>query len=101
MYPQTQAYGQTFPPPGGYPQHVPPSLNYQPAPPAPPPFYHVDPNTFRRDYMSHLTELQINSRPIIHNLVMIARENVRFAEIVAQCIETHIRRVSRLVLVSN
>lgn len=51
--------------------------------------------------MSHLTELQINSRPIIHNLVMIARENVRFAEIVAQCIETHIRRVSRLVLVSN
>jgi hypothetical protein len=65
---------------------------YYPPPPAH--FYHVDPNTFRRDYSSRLAELTINSRPIIQNLSMIAQEYTRFSEIVAQCLEAHIRRVS-------
>jgi len=60
----------------------------------PPPMYHLDPNTFRRDYSQRLAELTINSRPIIQNLSMYAQEFTRFAEIVAQCIEAHIRRVS-------
>lgn len=93
VYPQTQAYGQTFPPPTGYPQHVSQPPNFF-APHVPPPLYHVDPSTFRRDYSSRLNELTINSRPLIQDLVMLAQSQSRYAEVVAQCIESHIRRVS-------
>jgi len=67
---------------------------YQPPPPTP--FFHVDPNAFRRDYASRLAALTVNSRPIIQNLSMIAQEYTRFSEIVAQCLEAHIRRVSSI-----
>ncbi|TFK75804.1 hypothetical protein BDN72DRAFT_831244 [Pluteus cervinus] len=70
---------------------------YQSIPPLPStqslPVYHVDPVTFRRDYASRLAELTVNSRPIIQNLSYIAQEYTRFANIVAECIEAHIRRV--------
>ncbi|KAJ7638922.1 hypothetical protein FB45DRAFT_904269 [Roridomyces roridus] len=62
-------------------------------PPQPQPVYLPDPATFRRDYAKHLAELTVNSRPIIQNLSMIAQEYARFADIVAQCLEQHIRRV--------
>ncbi|KAJ6598953.1 hypothetical protein DFH09DRAFT_1243449 [Mycena vulgaris] len=65
----------------------------QPPPPPPAPVYHPDPVSFRRDYSNQLAELKVNSRPIIQNLSMIAQEFSRFADIVAQCLETHIRRV--------
>ncbi|KAK7470544.1 mRNA 3' end processing factor [Stygiomarasmius scandens] len=55
--------------------------------------YPVDPTTFRRDFSNRLSELTMNSRPIIQSLSMYAHDYVRFAEIVAQCLETHIRRV--------
>ena len=93
VYPQTQAYGQTFPPPAGYPQHVPQPPTYF-APHAPPVYHHVDPSTFRREYSSRLNELTINSRPLIQDLVLLAQGQSRYAEVVAQCIESHIRRVS-------
>lgn len=94
-------YSQTF---YGQPSYAAPSFSqppalsggyYQPPPPPPPPVYHhVDPVTFRRDYTNRLAELTFNSRPVIQNLSMIAQEYSRFAEIVAQCLEAHIRRVS-------
>lgn len=68
------------------------------APPyaAPAPAYFSDPNTFRREYASRLSELTVNSRPIIQNLSMIAQDYLRFADIVTQCLEAHISRVSRI-----
>ena len=54
----------------------------------------VDPNTFRRDYTMRLAELTVNSRPIIQNLSMVAQEYSRWADVVVQCIENHIRQVS-------
>ncbi|KAJ7764985.1 hypothetical protein DFH07DRAFT_811027 [Mycena maculata] len=92
MYTQ-QHYGSPQPFPhqqpafGAYPTY------YQPQQPPPPPAYHPDPVTFRRDYSNQLAELKVNSRPIIQNLSMIAQEFARFADIVAQSIESHIRRV--------
>ena len=77
----------------GGPSYTQTSGYYQPPTP-PTPFYHVDPNAFRRDYASRLAELTVNSRPIIQNLSMIAQEYTRFSEIVAHCLEAHIRRVS-------
>ncbi|KAJ7283542.1 hypothetical protein C8J57DRAFT_1171278 [Mycena rebaudengoi] len=90
MYSQQQ-YG--FPPQpafAGYHQSY-----YQQPPPPPPPVtvYHPDPASFRRDYANQLAELKVNSRPIIQNLSMIAQDFARFADIVAQCLEAHIRRV--------
>jgi pre-mRNA cleavage complex 2 protein Pcf11 len=68
---------------------------YQQPPPAPPPpVFQLDPISFRREYTNRLAELNVNSRPIIQNLSMLAQDYARFAEIVAQCLEAHIRRVS-------
>ncbi|KAJ7179034.1 hypothetical protein C8R46DRAFT_1072257 [Mycena filopes] len=93
MYSQQQ-YGPppSFPQPA-YPAY--PSYYHQPPPPPPPPVpvYQPDPVTFRRDYSNQLAELKVNSRPIIQNLSMIAQDFARFSEIVAQCLESHIRRV--------
>jgi len=57
-----------------------------------------DPNGFRQFYTAQLTALTFNSRHIIQNLSMIAQESTRMSDIVVQCVESHIRRVSLLVL---
>ena len=56
----------------------------------------IDPASFRRDYSSRLEQLQFNSRPIIQNLSFYAQEYSRYADLVAQCIDNHIRKVSCL-----
>ncbi|OBZ70297.1 Uncharacterized protein C4G9.04c [Grifola frondosa] len=76
----------------GYPVPPPPPVGYGYPPPVQP-VYHVDPNMFRRDYMLRLADLTSNSRPAIQNLSMIAHDHSRFADVVVQCIESHIRRV--------
>ena len=91
---QPQLYPQVAYPHNGYPPPAVPGYQYQQLPPPPVVVYHTDPNIFRRDYAARLTELTINSRPIIQSLSMYAQEYSRWAEIVAQCIEGHIRRVS-------
>jgi pre-mRNA cleavage complex 2 protein Pcf11 len=88
-------YGQVaYAQPPSYHQPGPSAYPYQQPPPPPAPVYFVDPNSFRRDYAARLAELTINSRPIIQTLSMIAQEYSKWAEIVAQCLEAHIRRVS-------
>ena len=54
---------------------------------------------FRKDFGNRLNELTVNSRPIIQSLSMFAHDYVRFAEIVSQCLEAHIRRVSTLSVI--
>ncbi|KIJ70064.1 hypothetical protein HYDPIDRAFT_35501 [Hydnomerulius pinastri MD-312] len=95
MYSQAPAYGQVAYPASGFHQPGPSAYSYQPPPPpAPaPPVYHVDPNSFRRDFAARLAELTINSRPIIQTLSMFAQEYSRWADVVAQCLDVHIRRV--------
>ncbi|KXN86429.1 hypothetical protein AN958_10291 [Leucoagaricus sp. SymC.cos] len=53
----------------------------------------IDPATFRRDYSSRLDQLQFNSRPVIQSLSFYAQEYSRYADIVAQCLDSHIRKV--------
>lgn len=100
MYSQVPAaYPQgIYPPASGYQQPAVSGYSYpqlhpsQPSVPAP--VYHVDPLSFRRDFTARLAELTINSRPIIQSLSMYAQEYARWADVVAQCIQTHIRRVA-------
>lgn len=96
MYSQVPAYSHgIYPPTSGYQQPVGPGYSYPqlPSTQPPTPVYHVDPNSFRRDFTTRLAELTINSRPIIQSLSMYAQEYTRWADAVAQCIHTHIRRV--------
>lgn len=96
LYSQTTTYTQMPYPAQGYGAAVPPPNSYYaPPPPAPQPVFHVDPNMFRRDYMTRLSNLTVNSRPIIQTLSLIAQDYSRYADVVVQCIEQHIRRVSR------
>lgn len=95
-------YGQT--PYGavpGYPPSRSPAVYqhqyYQPPQPSqqpPPPMYHVDPNSFRRDFTSRLSNLTFNSRIHIQDLSLMAQDHPQFASIVVQCIDQHIRQVS-------
>ena len=108
MYPPPQAYH--YPPPPQ--QQFPPQPRHQPVPaPAPqvpyrgygapsaPPapstsYYQLDPESFRRDYAARLSELTMNSRPIIQDLSVYAQEYSRWSDSVVSCIEKHIRMVS-------
>lgn len=103
-HPQANFSGHPPMPPQGYYQFHAPSQPPPPPPmgypgafayPPPPP----DPNVFRRDYAARLSELTMNSRPIIQSLSMIAQDILRhpgpvFSDIVAQCLKAHISRVS-------
>ena len=87
MYPQQQAFSQ-------------PSFSHG-YPPQPPSYslpsssiYPVDPGAFRCDYTSRLAGLTDNSRVIIQALSMYAHDFSRWGDVVTQCIEAHIRRVS-------
>ncbi|KAI1795172.1 hypothetical protein LXA43DRAFT_993775 [Ganoderma leucocontextum] len=94
LYPQTTTYPQMPYQTQGYgPTVVPPNPFYAPPPPVPQPVFHLDPNTFRRDYVTRLSNLTVNSRPIIQTLSMIAQDYSRYADVVVQCIEQHLRRV--------
>ncbi|KAI0036792.1 hypothetical protein K488DRAFT_40518 [Vararia minispora EC-137] len=93
MYPPSpQPYGQ-------YPaHHMPHQVSAVPfnggfAPPAGPSYYALDPASFRRDYASRLSELTVNSRPIIQGLSLYAQEYSRWADAVVECVEAHVRRV--------
>jgi hypothetical protein len=87
MYPQQQAYSQpSFP--HGYPPQ-PPSYSLPSSS-----IYPVDPGAFRCDYTSRLAGLTDNSRVIIQALSMYAHDFSRWGDVVTQCIEAHIRRVS-------
>ncbi|KIP12904.1 hypothetical protein PHLGIDRAFT_61295 [Phlebiopsis gigantea 11061_1 CR5-6] len=92
-YPQSQAYGHMSYPAQAYPPQSYPPPNYYQPPPPPQHVYYADPNHFRRDYFARLAELTVNSRPIIQGLSMTAQEYARYADIVVNCIEQHIRRV--------
>ncbi len=98
VYPQSM-YGQTPYGVSGYPPRPPAVFQhqyYQPPQPQqpPPPIYHVDPNSFRRDFTSRLSNLTFNSRIHIQDLSLMAQDHPQFASIVVQCIDQHLRQVS-------
>ncbi|EJD53737.1 hypothetical protein AURDEDRAFT_110499 [Auricularia subglabra TFB-10046 SS5] len=82
-YPHNPSY--SGPPPSAPQPPMPPSGFSNPA--------HMGPDEFRQFYASHLATLTFNSRPIIQNLSLMAQDFQRWASIVAQCLEAHIRRV--------
>jgi pre-mRNA cleavage complex 2 protein Pcf11 len=90
IYPQQQAYSQPSFPPAYPPQ--PPSYALHSST-----VYPVDPGSFRSDYTARLAGLTDNSRLIIQGLSMYAHDFSRWGDVVTQCIESHIRRVSDLL----
>ena len=100
-------YQQQVPQHYGHPSYPPSPFQHQhqhqpaPYPPQPGPAYgygypSFDASSFRREYSTRLSELTMNSRPIIHNLSMMAQNFTRYSDIVADCLQAHIRRVSVL-----
>lgn len=107
-YPQPQPgprYDQpSYPPPTThynhpYPQQPPQPQQHHYAPPQDdfraPPDVAVDPNSFRRFFMHHLSTLTFNSKPVITNLTLFAHHHLlRMSTVVASCLEEHLRTVS-------
>ncbi|KIY49318.1 hypothetical protein FISHEDRAFT_31535, partial [Fistulina hepatica ATCC 64428] len=46
-----------------------------------------------REFSARLTQLTVNSRPLIQDLSFLAQDYAEFADIVVNCLEGHIRRV--------
>ena len=99
VYQQPQSYygAQSYPAPAFAAPSVYGSYYHQQPPVAP--VHFMDPHSFRREYSARLADLTVNSRPIIQNLSMLAHEYSRYAEIVSECLQLHIQRVSRLSIV--
>ena len=93
-HPQS-GFGNVYPPQQQppYVYNVPPAAVFSYGQPAYP-MHYSDPSSFRREYTAHLSELTMNSRPIIQNLSMMAQNYIRYADVVADCLQAHIRRVS-------
>ncbi|KAL5508043.1 PCF11 [Sanghuangporus vaninii] len=91
--PQSIGHSYPPPPPHNYVQHAQYAMPAYPY--AHPPFsaQPSDPSSFRRDFAARLSELTMNSRPIIQNLSMMAQSYNRYSDIVADCLQAHIRRV--------
>lgn len=53
------------------------------------------------DYKSSLEDLVDNSRLVINNLTVIAKENIEHASAISRALEDHIRKVSRSLLGSE
>lgn len=97
-YSQIATYSQVTPPSHAY-ASLPPPYPY-PVPPVQP-TYLINPNAFRHDFSTRLAELTVNSRPIIQSLSTIAQDYSCYADIVVQCVQQHIRRVSFFPLVGS
>lgn len=48
------------------------------------------------EYSSALADLNINSKPLINMLTMLAEENSAYAPIIVQCIERQLHKVFKL-----
>jgi pre-mRNA cleavage complex 2 protein Pcf11 len=53
----------------------------------------IESEEIKQDYLSSLSELTFNSRPIIQNLTIIAQENINYGEAITKAVEEHILKV--------
>lgn len=45
------------------------------------------------EYLSSLTDLNMNSKPLINMLTMLAEENIEYASVIVKVVEQHIAKV--------
>lgn len=47
----------------------------------------------REEYLSSLADLNVNSKPLINMLTILAEENIEHAAVIVQAVEEHIAKV--------
>ena len=50
------------------------------------------------EYASSLSDLTVNSKPLINMLTMLAHENITYAPVIVQTVERHLQQVNFMVL---
>lgn len=48
------------------------------------------------EYLSSLSDLNCNSKPLINMLTMLAEENIEYAAVIVKVVEQHIAKVNRI-----
>lgn len=48
------------------------------------------------DYLSSLSDLNCNSKPLINMLTMLAEENIEYAPVIVKVVEQHIAKVKNM-----
>lgn len=52
------------------------------------------------EYISSLSDLTINSKPLINMLTMLAEDNIEHASAIVQAVETHLQKVTHPSIVT-
>lgn len=77
----------------------PPTTPSYPPPPTPAQQSQQDTQAFRAWCTQQLSALVENNRTVIHGLSYMAQQNAhRYAQVIAECIEQHIKRVSFVII---
>lgn len=56
----------------------------------------MDPNKekdIEEEYLSSLMDLNVNSKPLINMLTMLADDNIEFAHVIVKAVEKHLAKV--------
>lgn len=56
--------------------------------------YPEDARRIGEEYLSSLTDLNCNSKPLINMLTMLAEENINYAHVIVRVVEYHISQVN-------
>lgn len=95
QYPSYASTSRAPPPPSYYGGYSSPPA--QPAPYQQPQPTRQEIQIFHDWFAQQLSALVENNRAVIHRLAYIAREHIeRFAPVISECLELHIRQVSNL-----
>lgn len=57
--------------------------------------YPEDARRIGEEYLSSLTDLNCNSKPLINMLTMLAEENINYAHVIVRVVEYHISQVNK------
>lgn len=93
IYQHQHMYGQPRP---NFPSAPPPQGGYYYQQPHQPthPFPSLDAASVRRQFSMRISQLNLNSRQMIQDLSSLAFQFAHFSDVVAQCIRSHILKVS-------
>lgn len=56
----------------------------------------TDTSEIEKEYLSSLSDLNVNSKPLINMLTILAEENIEHGQIIVDAIEKHITKVTNI-----
>lgn len=59
----------------------------------------TDASEIEKEYLSSLSDLNVNSKPLINMLTILAEENIEHGQVIVNAIEKHINKVTNIFFI--